>query len=191
MHKERWIPALLSCFENTSIERLDLSSPVSFGDFSIPELSASELLAPLRLTYLGSVRLSNNLSWNSTHSMIERSLYLRRAVERMFTFGHENRTGEFVLNNREWELEWLRTILKIFVKPTVGGSKYPALHLQLLYYSVLLRQLLQLLTEEEERNNGAPSALSKACDDGWEVLNEHWKKTDDQTALVLSMNRVH
>jgi hypothetical protein len=85
--------------------------------------------------------------------MIERSLYLCRAVERIFTFGHENRIREFVLNNREWELERLRKILKIFVKPTVSGSKYPVLPLQLLYYSVLLRQLLQFLTEEEERNN--------------------------------------
>jgi hypothetical protein len=47
IHEELWTPALLSCFANTSIEKLDLSSPASFGDFSIPELSASELLAPL------------------------------------------------------------------------------------------------------------------------------------------------
>jgi hypothetical protein len=108
----------------------------------------------------------------------------------MFTFGHENRIGEFVLNNWEGELERLHTILKIFVKPTVSGSQYSALYLQLPCYSILLRQLLQFLTEEEERNNGALSSLSKACADGWEVLNEYWKKTKNQTALLLSMNRV-
>jgi hypothetical protein len=122
--------------------------------------------------------------------MIDRFLYLRRALERLFTFSRDNKLEPFILNDEEWELlTRLHTILKIFVKPTehLSGSKYPTLHLQLPYYSILLRQLSQFVTEEEERNNGNPSTLSRACDDGWEILNEYWKKTDDQTALVLSM----
>lgn len=26
-----------------------------------------------------------------------------------------------------------------------------------------------------------------ACDDGWAVLNDYWKKSDDQTAIVISL----
>jgi hypothetical protein len=135
-------------------------------------------------------KMDMRVRWNSTYAMIDRFLYLRRALERLFTFSRENKIEQFVLNDAEWTLlERLQTILKIFVEPTVhlSGSKYPTLHLQLPYYSLLLRQLSQFVTEEEERNNGNPFLLSRAVDDGWEVLNEYWKKTDDQTALVLSM----
>jgi hypothetical protein len=48
IHKELWTP----CFANTSIEKLDFSSPVSFGDFSIPELSMYLLPRASRLCVL-------------------------------------------------------------------------------------------------------------------------------------------
>jgi hypothetical protein len=40
-------------------------------------------------------------------------------------------------------------------------------------------KLSDFVTEEEGRNRGDPTLLSEACDEGWAVLNEWWKKTDD------------
>ncbi|KAA8893462.1 hypothetical protein FN846DRAFT_757268, partial [Sphaerosporella brunnea] len=90
------------------------------------------------------------IRWNSTHAMIDRFLYLCQALQRLFTFSCENKIEQFVLNDEEWKLlARLHTILKIFVEPTehLSRSKYPTLHLQLPYYSILLRQLSQFVTE--------------------------------------------
>jgi hypothetical protein len=45
--------------------------------------------------------------------------------------------------------------------------------------SILLKILSDFVKEEE--------GGTEACDEGWAVLNEWWKKTDDQTSLVISM----
>jgi hypothetical protein len=121
--------------------------------------------------------------------MIERFLYLRPTLKRLLAFGLGN-IQKFPLLRSEWELlQRLVTILNIFVDPTVqlSGSKYPTLHLQLPWYLVLLKRLSDFVTEEEGRNLGDPTLLSEAYDEGWVVLNEWWKKTDDQTSLVISM----
>jgi hypothetical protein len=59
------------------------------------------------------------------------------------------------------------------------------LHLQLPYYAVLLKKLLDFVTEEEAQNRGDPTTLSQACDEGRAVLNGWWKKTDEPTSLVI------
>jgi hypothetical protein len=54
------------------------------------------------------------------------------------------------------------------------------------YYAVLLKKLSDFVTPEAAQNHGDPTTLSQACDEGRRaVLNGWWKKTDEQTSLVI------
>jgi hypothetical protein len=114
--------------------------------------------------------------------MIERFLYLKTALQRLIMF--DAALSPFGLDDQEWDLlERVFKVLGIFVAPTthLSGSKYPTLHLQLPYYSMLLASLGKLSESEEN------DIVGTACAEAWELLNDYWCKTDQQTALVISL----
>jgi hypothetical protein len=114
--------------------------------------------------------------------MIERIVYLKPALQRLIAF--DAALSPFSLNDEEWKLlDRILKVLEIFLSPTLhlSGSKYPTLHLQLPYYSMLLASLHKLSASEEY------DIVGTACAEAWELLNDYWCKTDQQTALVISL----
>lgn len=119
--------------------------------------------------------------------MVEHLLYLRPALERLIQFEGKLGLAGFTLSDENWTLlERLQEILSIFVVATtrLSTSRYPTLQYQLQYFTILLKNLY--IFKEKEKDGGL-IVLGNACEDGWTIFNEYWKKTDSYSSQVIAM----
>lgn len=122
--------------------------------------------------------------------MVQRFLYLKPALIRLFAFANQHKLTPFVLTDDEWDLlVRVEKVLAIFVVPTkhLSGSKYPTIQLQLPYYSLLLKELGSMVAAEDENEHEGNQAISNACDSSWSLLNTYWNKSDQCTVLAIAM----
>jgi hypothetical protein len=125
--------------------------------------------------------------WNSTHALIQRSLVLKPALNRIVA--SEKKLHGLHLTAAEWtQLEDLRSLLGIFVSATerLSGSNYPTLAYQLPYFVLLLRELEEYHTEREALQN-SPSALLEAEEAGRRHLEKYRDDTANFTSAKMAM----
>lgn len=118
-------------------------------------------------------------------------LYLHLALDHLIAF--EDKLGDcgFHLMDEDWILLGrLAEILELFITVSVhlSESQYPSLHLQLPYFNILLQALFKITEEEkDEDEDEGNETLAAACEDGYNILNKYWKKTDTYSTQVISM----
>jgi hypothetical protein len=116
--------------------------------------------------------------WNSTHALIERSLDLKPALNRLVA--SEKKLRGLHITSADWtQHEDLRTLLGIFVSATerLSGSNYPTLAYQLPYFVLLLQEL-----EEYHAEKQALQHISAALLEAEEAGRRHLEKYRDDTA---------